>query len=128
MSRKDSPQRPPPPDADWRAFVLALHQEAEATAAAKGLTGALAQLAALRETASLASGPAGRLIGEGEVMRILLDDRRRRTAALLAESPEADGKVPAGAEKERERHRVRRAKGAPVALRARLRTLVATVR
>lgn len=128
MSRKDSTQRPPPPDAGWRTFVLALHQEAEATAAAKGLTGALAQLVALRETASLASGPAGRAVGEGEVMRILLDDRRLRKATLRGEGSEADGKVPSGAAKVRERSRVQHGKAAPAALRPRLRTLVATVR
>ena len=128
MSKKDSPQRFPPPDADWRTFVLALHQEAEATAAAKGLTGALAQLAALRETASLASGPAGRAVGEGEVMRILLDDRRLRKATFRAEGPAADGKDPSGAVKLHESSRLPHGKGAPTALRPRLRTLVATVR
>ena len=128
MSRKDSTQRPPLPDAGWRTFVLALHQEAEATAAAKGLTGALAQLAALRETASLASGPAGRTVGEGEVMRILLDDRRLRKATARAEGAAVDGKDPAEAAKAGERPRLRHGQGVPAALRPRLQTLVATVR
>lgn len=69
-----------------RTLVLAIHEEATITAAAKGLTGALAQLAALRETASLASGQAGRAVGEEEVMRIVLNARRVRRMRAEAEA------------------------------------------
>ncbi|MBP2311230.1 hypothetical protein [Azospirillum soli] len=72
-----------------RTLVLAIHEEATITAAAKGLTGALAQLAALRETASLASGQAGRAVGEEEVMRIVLNARRVRQTRAEAQATTA---------------------------------------
>lgn len=73
-----------------RTLVLAIHEEATITAAAKGLTGTLAQLAALRETASLASGQAGRAVGEEEVMRIVLNARRIRRMRAEAEAVTAE--------------------------------------
>lgn len=65
-------------EAGLRTLVLALYDEAALTAAAKGLTGPLGELAALRETASLASGQAHRAVSEEEVMRVLLSARRAR--------------------------------------------------
>ncbi|CAO3414606.1 hypothetical protein [Azospirillum endophyticum] len=59
-----------------RTFVLALYDEAALTAAAKGLTGLLAERAALCEAASLASVPARRPVSEEEVLRIVLSARR----------------------------------------------------
>ncbi|AWJ94862.1 hypothetical protein Sp245p_34220 (plasmid) [Azospirillum baldaniorum] len=66
------------PDRGLKPFILAIHREALETAAAKGLTGTLAQVAALQDTASLASAKAGRLVTEEEVMRLLLRERRAR--------------------------------------------------
>lgn len=59
-----------------RTLVLALYDEAALTAAAKGLTGLLAERAALSEAASLASVPARRTVSEEEVLRIVLSARR----------------------------------------------------
>ncbi|WP_148219306.1 hypothetical protein [Azospirillum sp. B510] len=59
-----------------RTLVLALYDEAALTAAAKGLTGLLAERAALCEVASLASVPARRPVSEEEVLRIVLSARR----------------------------------------------------
>lgn len=59
-----------------RTLVLALYDEAVLTAAAKGLTGLLAERAALCEAASLASVPARRAVSEEEVLRIVLSARR----------------------------------------------------
>ena len=59
-----------------RTLVLALYDEAALTAAAKGLTGLLAERAALCEAASLASAPARRAVSEEEVLRIVLSARR----------------------------------------------------
>ena len=64
------------PDSGLKPFILAIHREALETAAAKGLTGTLAQVAALQDTASLASARAGRTVTEEEVMRLLLRERR----------------------------------------------------
>ncbi|ANC92106.1 hypothetical protein A6A40_09420 [Azospirillum humicireducens] len=61
-----------------RTLVLALYDEAALTAAAKGLTGLLAERAALCEAASLAAGPARRTVSEEEVLRIILAARRIR--------------------------------------------------
>lgn len=61
-----------------RTLVLALYDEAALTAAAKGLTGLLAERAALSEAASLAAGPARRAVSEEEVLRIVLAARRIR--------------------------------------------------
>lgn len=61
-----------------RTLVLALYDEAALTAAAKGLTGLLAERAALCEAASLAAGPARRAVSEEEVLRIVLAARRIR--------------------------------------------------
>ncbi|ALJ39078.1 hypothetical protein D9623_30645 [Azospirillum brasilense] len=66
------------PDRRLKPFILAIHREALKTAAAKGLTGSLAQVAALQDTASLVSVKAGRLVTEEEVMRLLLRERRAR--------------------------------------------------
>ncbi|MBK3802159.1 hypothetical protein GAY33_23580 [Azospirillum brasilense] len=66
------------PDRGLKPFILAIHREALVTAAAKGLTGTLAQVAALQDTASLASARAGRPVTEEEVMRLLLRERRAR--------------------------------------------------
>ncbi|QCO18826.1 hypothetical protein D3869_26490 (plasmid) [Azospirillum brasilense] len=66
------------PDRGLKPFILAIHREALDTAAAKGLTGTLAQVAALQDTASLASAKAGRPVTEEEVMRLLLRERRAR--------------------------------------------------
>ena len=100
-------------EAGLRTLVLALYNEATLTAAAKGLTGTLGQMAALRETASLASGPARRTVSDEEVMRILLANRRlcRTTAPeasllpinppvanLLPVSPSVHAPVAVGAE------------------------------
>jgi len=73
-----------------RALVLAIHDEATVTAVTKGLTGALAQLAALQETADLASAQAGRVVSEEEVMRIVLHARRTRNARGTAQQPPVD--------------------------------------
>ncbi|SMH58395.1 hypothetical protein [Azospirillum agricola] len=70
-------------EAGLRTLVLALYDEAALTATSKGLTGALGQMAALRETACLASGPARRSVSEEEVMRVLLSARRTRRSILL---------------------------------------------
>ncbi|MBK1839899.1 hypothetical protein JHL17_21055 [Azospirillum sp. YIM B02556] len=59
-----------------RIFVLALYDEAALTAAAKGLTGLLAERAALCEAASLASVQARRAVSEEEVLRVVLSARR----------------------------------------------------
>ncbi|WP_376992700.1 hypothetical protein [Azospirillum lipoferum] len=59
-----------------RTLVLALYNEAALTAAAKGLTGLLAERAALCEAASLASAPARRTVSEEEVLRMVLSARR----------------------------------------------------
>ncbi|CBS87600.1 hypothetical protein [Azospirillum lipoferum] len=61
-----------------RTLVLALYDEAALTAAAKGLTGLLAERAALCEAASLAAGLARRAVSEEEVLRIVLAARRIR--------------------------------------------------
>ncbi|MCG5239648.1 hypothetical protein [Azospirillum doebereinerae] len=74
-------------EAGLRTLVLALYDEAALTAATKGLTGTLGQMAALRETASLASAPARRTVSEEEVMRVLLAARRTRRAILLPDAP-----------------------------------------
>ncbi|MFL7904636.1 hypothetical protein ACJ41P_26150 [Azospirillum argentinense] len=66
------------PDRGLKPFILAIHREALDTAAAKGLTGTLAQVAALQDTASLATARAGRPVTEEEVMRLLLRERRAR--------------------------------------------------
>ncbi len=71
-------------EAGLRTLVLALYDEAALTAATKGLTGPLGELAALRETASLASGPARRPVSEEEVMRVLLSARRACRSAPLS--------------------------------------------
>lgn len=65
-------------EAGLRTLVLALYDEAALTAAAKGLTGAVGQLAALRETASLASGQVRRPVSEADVLRLVLRARRVR--------------------------------------------------
>jgi hypothetical protein len=70
-------------EAGLRTLVLALYKEAALTATAKGLTGPVGELAALRETASLASGPARRPVSEEEVMRVLLSARRTRRSVML---------------------------------------------
>ncbi|MBY6260586.1 hypothetical protein EI613_01425 [Azospirillum sp. 412522] len=59
-----------------RTLVLALYDEAALTAAAKGLTGLMAERAALCEAASLASAPARRAVSEEEVLRVVLSARR----------------------------------------------------
>lgn len=59
-----------------RTLVLALYDEAALTAAAKGLTGLLAERAALYEAASLAAGTARRAVSEEEVLRLVLSARR----------------------------------------------------
>ncbi|WP_244434175.1 hypothetical protein [Azospirillum sp. B506] len=59
-----------------RTLVLALYDEAALTAAAKGLTGLLAERAALCEVASLVSFRARRTVSEEEVLRIVLSARR----------------------------------------------------
>ena len=61
-----------------RTLVLALYDEAALTAAAKGLTGLLAEQAALCEAASLATGRARRAVSEEEVLRVVLAARRLR--------------------------------------------------
>lgn len=70
-------------EAGLKTLVLALYDEAVLTAAAKGLPGSLGQMAALRETASLASGPARRPVSEEEVMHALLSARRARRTIRL---------------------------------------------
>ncbi|KAA0677404.1 hypothetical protein [Roseomonas genomospecies 6] len=72
------------PDSGLKPFILAIHREALETAAAKGLTGTLAQVAALQDTASLASAWAGRTVTEEEVMRLLLRERRTRKSQEAA--------------------------------------------
>ncbi|WP_207455374.1 hypothetical protein [Azospirillum sp. SYSU D00513] len=80
-----------PAESELRQLILSLHDEATLTARAKGMTGAVAELVALQETASLASGPARRTMSEEEVMRLVLQARRLglarqdRTAATPAE-------------------------------------------
>ncbi|WP_188262883.1 hypothetical protein [Azospirillum tabaci] len=74
------------PDRGLKPFILAIHREALETAAAKGLTGTLAQVAALQDTASLASAKAGRIVTEEEVMRLLLRERRARKIREAAEA------------------------------------------
>ncbi len=86
------------PDRGLKPFILAIHREALATAAAKGLTGTLAQVAALQDTASLAAARAGRPVTEEEVMRLLLRERRARRiheAAAEAVPPAPIRKPPA---------------------------------
>lgn len=68
-----------------RTLVLALYDEAALTAAAKGLTGLLAERAALCEAASLAAGPARRAVSEEEVLRIVLAARRIRRLGSSAQ-------------------------------------------
>ncbi|WP_448208407.1 hypothetical protein [Azospirillum sp. sgz302134] len=128
--------------AEWRAFVLAVHREATITAQAKGLTGALAELAALQETTGLVSGKAGRSVGEEEVMRIILNARRARRrrceealrveAAVAPAATETAGEVPEepvpDTPKKRTVVRLRRGRIAPLALRPLVRALSATVR
>ncbi|GAA4247620.1 hypothetical protein GBZ26_10110 [Azospirillum formosense] len=75
------------PDRGLKPFILAVHREALETAAAKGLTGALAQVAALQDTASLASAKAGRPVTEEEVMRLLLRERRTLRIREAAGAP-----------------------------------------
>lgn len=70
-------------EAGLRSLVLALYDEATLTASAKGLAGSAGQLAVLRETASLACGPAGRAVSEQEVMRVILSARRARRTILM---------------------------------------------
>ncbi|WP_245986572.1 hypothetical protein [Azospirillum thermophilum] len=65
-------------EAGLRTLVLALYEEAALTAKAKRLTGATGRLAALRETADLASRGAGRRISEEEVLRVVLSAQRLR--------------------------------------------------
>ncbi|WP_247872046.1 hypothetical protein [Azospirillum sp. TSO35-2] len=72
-----------------RTLVLALYDEAALTAAAKGLTGLLGEQAAVREAASLASGPARRAVSEEEVLRIVLAARRIRR---LSGAPAGDAR------------------------------------
>lgn len=75
-----------------RTLVLSLYDEALLTAAAKGLTGLLAERAALCEVASLAAGPARRAVSEEEVLRIVLSARRiRRLGAAPAPASARDG-------------------------------------
>ncbi|MDQ2102458.1 hypothetical protein [Azospirillum isscasi] len=74
------------PDSGLKPFILAIHREALETAAAKGLTGTLAEVAALQDTASLASAKAGRPVAEEEVMRLLLRERRIRKVQAAAEA------------------------------------------
>ncbi|MFC5356523.1 hypothetical protein [Azospirillum himalayense] len=74
------------PDRGLKPFILAIHREALTTAAAKGLTGTLAQVAALQDTASLATARAGRPVTEEEVMRLLLRERRARGILEAAET------------------------------------------
>ena len=84
------------PDSGLRPFILAIHREALETAAAKGLTGTLAQVAALQDTASLASAKAGRPVAEEEVMRLLLRERRaRKERDAAGPTPVAAVKKPA---------------------------------
>ncbi|CAO3458672.1 hypothetical protein [Azospirillum argentinense] len=86
------------PDRGLKPFILAIHREALDTAAAKGLTGTLAEVAALQDTASLASARAGRPVTEEEVMRLLLRERRARRLREAAETaPQAPVRKPAAA-------------------------------
>ncbi|MBK3736452.1 hypothetical protein GAY29_25810 [Azospirillum brasilense] len=86
------------PDRGLKPFILAIHREALVTAAAKGLTGTLAQVAALQDTASLASARAGRPVTEEEVMRLLLRERRARGILEAAETvPAAPVRKPSAA-------------------------------
>lgn len=86
------------PDRALKPFILAIHREALETAAAKGLTGTLAEVAALQDTASLASAKAGRPVTEEEVMRLLLRERRARRIRETAEAaPAAPVRKPAAA-------------------------------
>ncbi|MBB3266877.1 hypothetical protein FHW79_004526 [Azospirillum sp. OGB3] len=75
------------PDRGLKPFILAIHREALETAAAKGLSGTLAQVAALQDTASLASAQAGRRVTEEEVMRLLLRERRAGSIREAAQAP-----------------------------------------
>lgn len=114
-----------------RTLVLAIHEEATITAAAKGLTGTLAQLAALQETASLASGQAGRAVSEEEVMRIVLNARRVRRLRAEAEAAVTEAmkaEVVKEAPVQPAPVRVRRRRIAPLAVRSLTRNLAATVR
>ncbi|CAO3381881.1 hypothetical protein [Azospirillum argentinense] len=74
------------PEHGLKPFILAIHREALVTAAAKGLTGTLAQVAALQDTASLATARAGRPVTEEEVMRLLLRERRAQGIREAAET------------------------------------------
>ncbi|TWA82700.1 hypothetical protein FBY14_1213 [Azospirillum brasilense] len=86
------------PDRGLKPFILAIHREALETAAAKGLTGTLAQVAALQDTASLASAKAGRLVTEEEVMRLLLRERRgRKIHEVVGAAPVAPVRKPTAA-------------------------------
>lgn len=85
------------PDSGLKPFILAIHREALETAAAKGLTGTLAQVAALQDTASLASAWAGRTVTEEEVMRLLLRERRTRRVEEAAAAGPAPVRKPAAA-------------------------------
>lgn len=101
-----------------KTLILAIYDEASITAAAKGLKGTLVQLAALRETASLASGPAGRPVGEDEVMGLVLGARRaaRRRAAFgesVREGAEAGAATEMAAAAPAAPVRVRRIRRAP---------------
>lgn len=86
------------PDSGLKPFILAIHREALETAAAKGLTGTLAQVAALQDTASLASAKAGRPVAEEEVMRLLLRERRAgKTREAAGTAPVVSVNKPAAA-------------------------------
>ncbi|CAO3417230.1 hypothetical protein [Azospirillum doebereinerae] len=107
-------------EAGLRTLVLALYDEAALTAAAKGLTGTLGHMAALRETASLASAPARRTVSEEEVMRVLLAARRTRRAILLPDHalPGVPGSGPADAALSGASLRLRRGRLAAWAMRS----------
>lgn len=107
-----------------RTLILAIYDEASLTAAAKGLKGTLAQLAALRETVSLASGPAGRPVDEEEVMGLVLD--ARRTGRLRGHGHAAMAAETASATPPMRVRRLRRA--VPPGLRSATRRLAPVVR
>lgn len=109
-------------EAGLKTLVLALYDEAALTAVAKGLTGAVGQLAALRETASLASGQARRPVSEAEVLRVVLRARRvRPTPSIPVKGPvEGSATVPAstGADTGIVPFRLRRGRLAALAMRS----------
>jgi len=90
------------------------------------LTGTLAQLATLQETASLVSGQVGRAVSEEEVMRIVLNARRIRRLRVEAEAAIAEAVEKAS--DEAAPLRVKRRRITPLAVRSLTRNLAATVR